>query len=78
VDFVVKKLTIVNNKSMLNDFYLACIEQAREQSSFILRRHFKVIILGKLKKNFFIKKKFGNFQASSIKFQASVIKKFPV
>ena len=38
---LIKKLAIVENKSALSDFYLACIEQAREQSSFILRRHFK-------------------------------------
>ena len=39
---LIKTIAIVNNKSFITDFHLACIEQAREQSSFILRRHFKV------------------------------------
>lgn len=39
---LIKKLAIVNEKCFISDFHLACIEQAREQSSFILRRHFKV------------------------------------
>jgi len=38
---LVKKLCIVNNTSHISDFHLACIEQAREQSAFALRRQFK-------------------------------------
>lgn len=40
---LIKSLVIINNKSLMNDFHLACIEQAREQSSFVLRKQFKVI-----------------------------------
>jgi protein CLEC16A len=39
---LIKSLVILNKKSYINDFHLACIEQAREQSSFILRQKFKV------------------------------------
>ena len=39
---LIKSMSVVNNKSFISDFHLACIEQAREQSSFVLRRHFKV------------------------------------
>ena len=28
-------------RSLVTDFQLACIDQAREQSAFVLRRHFK-------------------------------------
>ena len=39
---LIKKLVIINGKSFVNDFHLACIEQAREQSAFLLRRQFRV------------------------------------
>lgn len=42
---LIKIMTILNRKCYISDFHLACIEQAREQSSFILRRHFKVYLL---------------------------------
>ncbi len=38
---LIKKLAIVNKKSYITDFQLACIEQAREQPAFLLRRDFK-------------------------------------
>lgn len=38
---LIKSLVIVNKRSYISDFHLACIEQAREQSSFILRQKFK-------------------------------------
>jgi hypothetical protein len=37
----IKKLAILNGKSYITDFHLACIEQTREQSAFTLRRQFK-------------------------------------
>ncbi len=42
---LIKILVTKNNKSYINDFHLACIEQAKEQSSFTLRRQFKVFYL---------------------------------
>ena len=38
---LLKSLLTQNNKSYINDFHLACIEQAKEQPSFTLRRQFK-------------------------------------
>ncbi len=38
---LIKKLTVENKKSYITDFQLACIEQAREQPAFLLRRDFK-------------------------------------
>jgi protein CLEC16A len=38
---LLKSITMVNKKSHLNDFYSSCVEQTREQSSFILRRYFR-------------------------------------
>ena len=42
---LIKKIVAIYNNENSNDFYLACIEQAKEQSSFILRRLFKVNFL---------------------------------
>ena len=38
---LIKKLAVTDNKSYITDFQLACIDQAREQSAFVLRRYFK-------------------------------------
>lgn len=39
---LIKKLVAFNKENTYSDFYLACIEQSKEQSSFTLRRQFKV------------------------------------
>ena len=38
---LIKSLTVVNKNSYVSDFHLACIEQAREQSAFVLRQKFR-------------------------------------
>jgi protein CLEC16A len=38
---LIKSLAETNGQSYTNDFHLACIEQAREQSAFLLRRQYK-------------------------------------
>ena len=42
---LIKNLTVSNKKSIINEYQVKCIEQAKEQSSFVLRKHFKVFLV---------------------------------
>jgi hypothetical protein len=39
---LIKSISMMNGKSYISDFHLACIEQVREQSAYVLRQKFKV------------------------------------